>query len=109
MRIARLLNTSVEVWRDVRTPDGMGGWVTGWSKVTDLRARISQPSATERVLADQNGADLSHVVYLLPTVDVRRGDQLHTAGRQFDVLSVFEPSEPGTYLRADCRVRQATQ
>lgn len=108
-RIARLLNTSVEVWRETRTPDGMGGWASGWDQVGPARARISQPSATERVVADQNGADLSHVVYLPPTADVRRGDQLRTGARVYEVLATFEPSEPGTYLRANCRLRQASQ
>jgi head-tail adaptor len=108
-RIARMLNTSAEVWREVRTPDGMGGWTSARAKIDAVRARFSQPSATERVVADSNGADLSHVVYLLPSAQVRRGDELRTPGRIFDVLATFEPSEPGTYLRADCKVRQTSQ
>jgi head-tail adaptor len=105
-RIARLLNTSAEVWREQRTSDGMGGWVTAWSLVGSARARISQPSAMERVQGDANGAELSHVVYLLPTADVRRGDELRQGTRVFEVLATFQPSESGTYLRADCRLRQ---
>jgi len=105
-RVARLLNTSADVWRETRTADGMGGWVSGWSQVGSVRARFSQPSATERVRADQAGADRSHIVYLLPTADVRRGDELRRGADTYDVLATFEPSEPGTYLRADCRMRQ---
>ncbi|MGW3674634.1 head-tail adaptor protein [Streptomyces sp. NPDC005166] len=105
-RIARLLNTSADVWRDQRVSDGMGGWVSGWAKVGTVRARVSQPSATERVQGAQNGSELSHVVYLLPTADVRRDDQLRQGSRVFEVLATFEPSEPGTYLRADCKLRQ---
>lgn len=108
-RTARLLNASAEVWREGRTSDGMGGWVSARAKVATVRTRLSQPSAAERVVAAQSGADLSHVVYLLPSADVRRGDELRTPGRIFEVLAVFEPSVPGTYLRADCRVRQASQ
>jgi head-tail adaptor len=104
--IARLLNASAEVWRATRTSDGMGGWVGGWTKVGSVRARFSQPSATERVQGAQNGADLSHVVYLMPTADVRRDDELRMGSRVFEVLATFEPSEPGTYLRADCKLRQ---
>jgi SPP1 family predicted phage head-tail adaptor len=105
-RISRLLNASAEVWRDTRTSDGMGGWVSGWAKVGTVRARFSQPSAAERVQAAQNGADRSHVVYLPPASDVRRDDQLRQGSRVFEVLATFEPSEPGTYLRADCNLRQ---
>ncbi|WP_413788073.1 head-tail adaptor protein [Streptomyces platensis] len=108
-RVARLLNASATVWRASRTSDGMGGWDETRTQVGNkpVRARISQPSATERVVADQSGSTLSHVVYLLPDADVRRGDELRQPGRVFKVLAVFEPSEPGTYLRADCEVRQA--
>lgn len=108
-RVARLLNASATVWRYTRTPDGMGGWTQAWAQISTVRARFSQPSATERVVADQSGSTLSHVVYLRPDADVRRGDELRQGARSFKVLAVFEPSEPGTYLRADCEVRQAAQ
>jgi head-tail adaptor len=104
-----MLNASAEVWREGRTDDGMGGWVSARGSVATVRARFSQPSATERVVASKNGADLSHVAYLLPSADVRRGDELRTLGQIFEVLAVFEPSAPGTYLRADCRVRQTAK
>jgi len=105
-RVLRLLNTSAEVWRYSRTADGMGGWSESWARVGTERSRFSQPSAAERVAADQSEAKLTHVVYLRPGADVRRGDQLRLSGRSFDVLAVFEPSAPGTYLRADCEAHQ---
>ncbi|MFI8830545.1 head-tail adaptor protein [Streptomyces afghaniensis] len=105
-RLARLLNSSAEIWRDTRVSDGMGGWVSGWAKVGDARARFSQPSAAERVVAAQNGADLSTVAYLLPAADVRRDDELRRGAEVYEVLAVFEPSVPGTYKRANCRRRQ---
>lgn len=107
-RVARMLNASAEVWREGRVPDGMGGSPTGFAKLGDVRCRLSQPSATERVVAAQNGADLSHIVYLPTTADVQRGDELRQPGRAFKVLATYEPSEPGTYLRADCKVRQVS-
>lgn len=106
-RVARLLNVSAEVWRKARVSDGGGGWFETPAKVADVRARFSQPSAAERVVAAQNGADLTTVVYLLPTADVRRDDELRRGADVFEVLAVFEPSEPNTYRRADCKRRQA--
>lgn len=108
-RVARLLNAQAEVWRMSRTPDGMGGWAETWTRVATVRARFSQPSARERQAADQSQSRLSHVVYLASDADVRRSDELRLGSRVFDVLATFEPSEPGTYLRADCEARQPTQ
>ena len=107
-RLARLLNAQLEHWREGLVPDGMGGQTRTWGPIGSVRCRVSQPGATERVVAEANGADLSHVVFLLPTSDVRRGDQLRDSGRIFEVKATYEPSVPGTYLRADCRVRQAS-
>lgn len=106
-RVGRLLNSSVDVWRASAVSDGGGGQTVVWAQVSTLRARLSQPSARERVAADQSGARLSHVAYLPAAADVRRGDELRQAARTFEVLAVFEPSAPGTYLRADCEARQA--
>lgn len=105
-RVSHLLNASAEVWRAARTSNGMGGSTTTWGSTGTVRCRLSQPSATERVIAAQNGAELSHVVHLADTADVRRGDELRQGARVFEVLAVYEPSVPGTYLRADCKLRQ---
>nr|WP_157167550.1 head-tail adaptor protein [Streptomyces typhae] len=101
------MNTRVQVWRHVTVDDEGGGQDTTWVVQSTQRARLSQPSARERQTADQAEADLTHIVYLLPGADVRRGDELRrTAGPALEVTAVFEPSEPGTYLRADCAARQ---
>ena len=106
-RVSHLLNTSLEVWRASTVSDGGGGQSTSWQQQSAVRARLSQPSAQERTAADQSGSDLTHVVYLTPGADVRRGDELRSAGRVLEVLAVLEPSVPGTYLRADCTARQS--
>lgn len=105
-RVGRLLNTSVAVWRAGTVDDGGGGQETAWAQVATVRARRSQPSARERQAADQDGARLDETWYFHPGTDVRRGDELRPAGRVLEVVAVFEPSEPGTYLRADCTLRQ---
>lgn len=102
-----LLNTSVEVWRVGLTDDGGGGQVETWVSQGEKRARLSQPSARQREAGDQDGAELTHVVYLSPDADVRRGDQIRQPGVTLEVVAVFQPSVRGTYLRADCTARQA--
>jgi len=108
-RISALLNAQLEVWRFTRTSDGMGGWLETWSQVGTVRARLSQPTARERVLADAAQARLTHVVYLPHDADVRRSDELRLGPRALEVLATFEPSVPGTYLRANCEERQPHQ
>jgi SPP1 family predicted phage head-tail adaptor len=101
-----MLNASADVWRFTRMDDGMGGYSEQWAKISTVRARYSQPTATERVAADQSESRLTHVVYVDPGADLRRSDELRNSGRTYEVLAVFEPSMPGTYLRADCWAHQ---
>ncbi|MGI5347048.1 head-tail adaptor protein [Streptomyces sp. CA-250714] len=105
-RVSRLLNTAREVWRPTRAPDGGGGWETTMVQVGTVRTRLSQPSARERVVADQSQSRLTHVAYLEPGADVQREDELRGGPQPLRVLALFEPSEPGTYLRADCEAMQ---
>lgn len=105
-RVTHLLNKAAEVWRYSAVSDGMGGFEPQWSQIATGRARFSQPNATERVSAAESQARLTHVVYVDTDADLRRGDELRMDGRKFDVLAVFEPSMPGTYLRADCFAKQ---
>ena len=96
------------MWRATTADDGGGGQETTWAQTGTPRARLSQPSERERQAADQAGAELNETWYFHPGTDVRRGDELRPPGRVLKVIAIFEPSEPGTYLRADCTVRQPT-
>jgi len=107
-RVSRRLNQRVEVWRKTREPDGGGGWFDTWAKLYDARARFSQPAADEQVIGEQGHAEWTAVVYFEPSADVRRNDEIRRAGRQtMTVESTVEPSESGTYLRANCSAEQA--
>jgi head-tail adaptor len=105
MSLAKMLNSSVDVWRISAVPDGAGGETTTLVQVGTSRAMVSQPSATERMLADQGQSKHSHTVHLPPGTDVRRGDELRRGEQSFRVLSVFEPSRP-VYVRADVELYQ---
>lgn len=106
-RVARLLNSTADVYRESRVADGMGGYTTAWQMVAGVRARFAQSSALERILGGQSGESQTHTVYLNPGANVRRGDRLHRGTDEYLVLTVSEPSEPGTYLSAGCLFRQA--
>lgn len=98
-RIGRYLNRQLEVWRTATVPDGAGGQSTTLVLQGTVRAKVDQPSPTERLIAQQANSKHSHDIWLLPTANVRRGDQLHgTDGlgvvQRFRVLSVVQPSRP---------------
>lgn len=107
-RVGRLLNRTVPVWRKGTIVDAGGGQKTIWQQVGTVRGRRSQPSARERTAAAQARAALDQIWYFAPSADVRRGDELRLAGQVWQVTATFEPSEDGTYLRADCTARQPT-
>jgi SPP1 family predicted phage head-tail adaptor len=101
--VTHLLNRTLEVWRTSRTPDGGGGWETIPVRQADVAAKVDQPSASEQLLAMQAGTEHTHNVYLQPTADVMRGDQLRGDGQTFRVLSVVQPSAP-VYRKAECQL-----
>lgn len=103
--IGRWLNRTLQVYRETITPDGAGGQVSEWVLQGAVGAKVDQPSAADRMLAQQAGSKHTHSVYLLPTADVQRGDQLRGGGQTFTVHAELQPSGP-RYTRADCELTQ---
>lgn len=102
--IRHLLNASLDVYRDTFTNDGRGGRTSTMAKVGTVRARVAQPSATERMVAAELGAVLEHVVHVEHVADVLRGDELDTGGaRRLRVQAVVSDSS-ATYKRLECQV-----
>ncbi|THA78411.1 head-tail adaptor protein [Streptomyces sp. A0642] len=106
MSVGRWLNRTLQVWRPVTADDGYGGQDVSLMLQTDVGGKVDQPSATDQTVAQQAGAKCTHSIYLLPTADVRRGDELRGDGQAFAVHVVFQPSGP-RYNKALCELRQA--
>ncbi|GFH38912.1 head-tail adaptor protein [Streptomyces pacificus] len=109
-RVGRYLTRRLEVWRIVAVPDGAGGEETGLVLQGTVRAKVDQPSPAERLVAAQSGSRHSHDIWLLPTADVRRGDELRGTDRLgqaqvFRVQSVVQPSRP-VYSKAFVELTQ---
>jgi head-tail adaptor len=107
---ARYYNRDLQVWRPTTTPDGAGGQQTTLVMHGTVRAKVDQPSPTERLLAQQAQSKHSHDVFMAPTADVLRGDQLRGmdglgVAQVFRVLSVVQPSRP-VYSKADVELIQ---
>lgn len=103
--IGHRLNRRLDHYRRESTADGSGGTITTWTYQDTVRCRTSQPSASERVIAEQAGAAHTTTIYLSTRSPVRRGDELRddTSGERWRVMSTFSPSRP-IYLRADCQL-----
>ncbi|MFJ4987898.1 head-tail adaptor protein [Streptomyces sp. NPDC088732] len=99
MSVGRYLNRQLEVWRPTTVPDGAGGQETTLVLQGTVRAKVDQPSPTERLVAAQAGSRHTHDIWLSPRADVQRGDQLRgTDGlgqaQAFRIGSVVQPSRP---------------
>ncbi|MFG2307664.1 head-tail adaptor protein [Streptomyces sp. NPDC048566] len=97
--IGRHLNRQLQVHRLQTTDDGHGGQSTEMVLQGSVRAKVDQPSPTERLIAQQAQTRHSHNVYLLPGADVRRGDELRGSdvlghAQTFRVQAVVQPSTP---------------
>ncbi|MFJ4617421.1 head-tail adaptor protein [Streptomyces sp. NPDC088812] len=97
--LSRLLNRELAVYRAQTTDDGHGGQTTVMQMQGTVRAKVDQPSPTERMVAASTSSRHSHNVYLSSRTFVRRGDELRGADalgtvQRFRVLSVVQPSAP---------------
>ena len=98
--------TRLTVRRLTSTTDDGGGQSTVLEDVGEVKGQVSQPSADEQRTAQQEGANLTHVVHMSPDADVRRNDVLVTGdGVELRVWATFKPSQP-RYLRANCETTQ---
>ncbi|MEU1194926.1 head-tail adaptor protein [Streptomyces sp. NPDC005813] len=107
----RYYNRVLEVWRAAAVDDGAGGQTTTLAQCGTVRAKVDQPSPTERLIAEQSGSRHSHDVFLLPTADVQRGDELRGTdalgvAQVFRVQSVVRPSRP-VYAKAFVELTQS--
>ncbi|NUT96730.1 MAG: phage head closure protein [Saccharothrix sp.] len=102
---AHTYNRELQVWRTAAVDDGAGGQITTPVLVGTVRAKVDQPSAAERMAAQQGGAEHTHTVYLAPDADVGRGDELRGSGQRLRVLFTVQPSRP-VYLKAGCELIQ---
>ncbi|GAA3223234.1 phage head closure protein [Actinocorallia longicatena] len=103
--IDHLLNGTRQVWRPTTTPDGKGGQTVTHQHVGDVPVKVDQPSAAEKMTADQWGAEHTHSVYLQADADVDRNDQLRGDGQVLEVLAIVDPSR-NTYSKAICTLVQ---
>lgn len=112
--LTALLNRNVDLYRVQTVPNGYGGFTEQRVFVKDVWIRVSQPSATELVMArtavgpQQGGAEFRFPVYSDPDELIYRNDELvdNETGQMFRVVAVISPSAHDVYLRMDCEFIQ---
>jgi SPP1 family predicted phage head-tail adaptor len=102
-----LLNNTFTVSRRVRVSDGQGGHIITYLEIGTVEGRIRPASSNERIVADAEEQQISHMLYVSHGSDVARGDLVECSGLQVEVLGVREPSLAGQHLEIDCLERQA--
>lgn len=106
--IGHWLNRQLQVWRPEEREDGHGGMDSTHVRQPDnVAAKVDQPSATDRLLAEQTSSEHSHDVFLQPSADVRRLDELRDeiTGEAWKVLHVVGPST-ARYRKAQAQLIQ---
>jgi len=102
MGIEALFTHEFGISRPTRTGDGQGGWAAGYADAGRVWGRLRPAAVSERTAAAQRQAVISHVLYVGPAADVRRGDLVSGAGQVVKVEGVREPSHAGHHLEIDC-------
>jgi head-tail adaptor len=97
-----LLNLQYTITRRERVSDGQGGWAVTYGLLATVPGRMRPASSAEREAAAQDQRRISHVLYVLPTVDIARGDQVDGDGITVNVVGIREPSRAGHHLEVDC-------
>lgn len=108
--IAAGFNNSFAVERRTRVDDGQGGWVITYAETEDspIRGRIRPANSNERMVADSEERQITHVLYTLQGEDIARGDRVTVqgGGLTVEILGIREPSEAGHHWEIDCLEKQ---
>ena len=103
MRIGRRRHP-VEIQREQRISDGMGGWQTGWQTIGIEWAAIDSVSGDEYLAAAQLESVVSAKV-TLPYREMDTGDRLVYHGKHYDVKAVL-PNNALSEMTLLCEVKK---
>jgi head-tail adaptor len=109
--IGSMLNNTFTIWMPGRVSDGRGGWAVAYENAGTVKGRICPTSSKERVVADSEEQQITHVLYtetLTTSLDETfgRGALAILDDLQVEILGVREPSEAGHHWEIDVIERQ---
>ena len=109
--LTSMLNKTVTVEIPDRISDDRGGWILIYENAGTLAGRICPTSSNERVVADAEQQQITHVLYTA-TLTTSTGETLGRGARVtvedlvVEVLGVREPSKAAHHYEIDCLERQ---
>lgn len=104
-----LRNNTFDVERRSRTSDGQGGWTIGYAATGTVEGRIRPAGSAEREVAQAEGRQISHVLYVDHGEDVERGDRVTCGDLVVEVVAIREPSKTSHHLEIDCLEQQVEE
>jgi len=102
---AGFFTRTYEHWRETRTPDGAGGFVTEWQQIGTVRGRAYPTTMTDDVVAARRVGKVTWTFAAPPETDLKVNDEIRFDGRALTVLAVSETSS-GRRLEATCEEQQ---
>ena len=109
-----LLNKTLTVEKRLRVSDGQGGWPEAYTSIGTIAGRIRPANANERVVADQEEEQITHVLYTATLTTsggeaLARGCRMTVEDLTVEVLGVREPSKMAHHYEIDCLEGQTAQ
>lgn len=107
MKRIPMLRRKARLEAETDTPDGMGGFVKGWSPLAEHRVALTPASGAESYEGSRQMSRVTHRIILRGTRALRpRADQRFVIGvRVFDIRAVFERDGRGRFLTCLCEER----
>lgn len=104
-----MLNKTATIERRTRTADDQGGWTITYNEVGSVDCRVSPKSSKERLVADSDEAQITHVLYCLADEDIARGDIATVDSLELEIIAIREPSQASEHWEIDAMERQSEE
>lgn len=88
----------IDIERETKTPDGIGGSYLDWSVVASPRAYIKPMSGGERFHAMRIEANITHRIYIRYQTGLREGDRINFNGRLMQIRALINLEEKNRWL-----------
>lgn len=102
MRIGEL-KERVTLQYQTKTPDGLGGFTTSWVDAATVWAAVWPVSAKETITSMATTMTITHRVRIRYRSVLRSSWRIVYAGRNFNIVSIIDPSEQHRWLDILCK------